>query len=247
MWPVDSFKLRDVVYDMSSSGGTRHPFRALVTDDITLMNMVENVDFGDDPVQVVNCCECGMPGCADGNYLSFRRLGDWVAWIPAYDEMLKGVWERTWLTPPGYVAMRGIPLFSPASYQALRSLVPGLPRPGEVARMTSREAVWCLQAEAPLGILGVFPSEPRLDRARVLAVTEGDVEPCCDQLDHFLHTQWRSQDSLVAIPAEHGVGHVEFHLDGPRFPTWQPICTLRGALCFHLPPAPIVWNSGAAD
>ncbi len=247
MWLAESFNLREVLYDMSSSGGTRRPFRALVADDITLMNMIENVEFGDDPVQVVNCCECGMPGCADGNYLSFRRLGDWVAWIPAYDEMLKGEWERTFFAPPDYVAIQGIPLFSPGSYSALRSLVPNLPPPGDVARMTSREAVWCLQSEAPLSILGVFPSEPRLDRARVLAMTEGEVESSCDRLERFLQTQWRSQISLEPIPAGHGVEHIEFHLDGPRFPAWGPVCTFGAASCFHLPPAPVMWEHGAAD
>jgi hypothetical protein len=118
-WPIHDFKLVPIVMD-----GVLGEYRTffLVVDGIMLSNDTSKIDVWVDsplrPKQVL-ICGCGQEGCALGNYVCLRRIGDSVAWVPAYFDCDD--------SPPDYIAERGIPLFPAVVWNQLRREIISVP------------------------------------------------------------------------------------------------------------------------
>jgi hypothetical protein len=227
MWHLLQPRVVDVVLDYSSAGLGRPLGRALRCDGITLVNSLEAVDSEDDPVQVLVCSGCGQTHCEPGGWVSFRRLGHWVAWIPAFDRMEKSRGAAVEYHPPDYVRNRGVPLLEPGVQAVLKYEVPALFDVAGIREITAHEdeAVRLLQFQAPASALGSFPQDVAISRSRFLATNAGVLEPALTLLDRAVQRGFACRSSLRPMPADGELNPVEFIIDAPGYPTWSPIAT----------------------
>ncbi|NOX54007.1 MAG: YcxB family protein [Planctomycetes bacterium] len=237
MWLIGDFEIRPVELRIDF-GGTceRYPTEAVYADGTCLVNATGWVDLRDDPAQVIVCPECGETGCARGGWISLRRVGDFIAWIPAFDRLKDRDWKTNTHAPPEYVLSRGVPLFPPQVYCRLRSQVSAFPPIDQIQRISAGEGLRLLQWEAPLQALGEFPQPVRLNRDVILAVSHGNLEEELTRLQAFIDAHADSEASLVPI-AECGLIPIEFYLDGPRFPEWRPFASVGTSVVLLFEPA----------
>jgi hypothetical protein len=232
MWTIDDIEIREVELDFTSSAGGRPQTTALYADNTCLVNAIGFAELNSDPAQLIVCESCGHVHCEPGGWVHLRRIGEYVGFIPAFTEMLDGEFESTEYSPPKYIAARGAPTFDSNSYAALRSAVPAFPATEQIKLITASEAVRLLQWQATFRVLGRFPNNPILKTHAVLAVSDGQLDEQCNRLQEFID---QHIDSRVALSV---CGHrkfspVEFHLDGPGFPTWRPIAVSGNDVAFN--------------
>ena len=220
MWTANSFELREITFDYRSAELGFLSTHGVHSGDVCLINNVDRVDFTEDPVQVTLCHCCGFPHCDSGGYVSLRRLGERVLWIPAFRTMADGDWELNEYTPPKFLRQHGVPLFGLNAHTRLRAAVSSVPAMEHVQCLTSCEAVALIQWNAPFSVLGKFPAPPNLNRDRILAVTDGDTSTECDAVQSLLSMFHNSE--LPLIPIEQNTSPIEFHLDDPRYTSWIP-------------------------
>ncbi len=101
-----------VELDFSSSGQGQRAATAVSAAGIRLFNAIELVDVEPSATQVEVCECCGSPHCSPGGWVAFRRIGERVVWVPAWDEMEKGEWEMSEYSPPSFLTSQGAPVFS---------------------------------------------------------------------------------------------------------------------------------------
>lgn len=217
--------------DFSASGQGRRRATAVAADGVCLFNAIElvRVDSAATQVQVCECC--GFPGCSQDGWVTFRRIGGNVVWIPMWHESEKGVRERPEYGPPGFFWSRGVPVFSRGCWAHLRTLHRGLPVHGDLPRITSREAAcWC-QWSAPGRVLGKYPAKPRMRRDMVLAVTDGDLSTEADLVDECLEAHCAVARPMEIVLPEVSVTPIEFWIDVPGLPGWKSFARMRDQVC----------------
>ena len=102
-----------VELDFSSSGQGRRAATAVSAAGIRLFNAIELVDVEPSATQVEVCECCGFPHCSPGGWVAFRRIGERVVWVPAWDEMEKGEWEMSEYRPPSFLQSQVPPSLVP--------------------------------------------------------------------------------------------------------------------------------------
>ena len=112
MWRVEDIEAIPIELDFSSSGQGRRSATAIEAAGIRLINAIELVAVEPTATQVEVCECCGYSHCSPGGWIAFRRIGDHVIWIPAWDEMAKGEWETSEYWPPSFLRSKGAPVFN---------------------------------------------------------------------------------------------------------------------------------------
>ena len=220
IWQIDEFELRSREFDFSSSGlGTFRGHEVTVAG-VRLINMVERLEIDDDRVQLIVCEECGIPGCAVGNWASIRRLLGKYVLVPAVLAMLEGAREQTEYTPPRFMSTNGLPAFSKSRYERLREAIGKLPEPELVQDCSSREILGLLRFDAPGRSLGGLGDRTALKSEAILAVSEGELENELAVLRQIVSAIEEGAEGLHSDTLERVV---EFHLDIPGFPSWKPL------------------------
>jgi hypothetical protein len=112
MWIVSELAVHPRTYSFGSSGQGVHEDLALRAGDQELVNMLRLVDWSEDPVQVTVCDACGTVGCASGDYVAVRRLGDHVAMAPPTNAYVGGAgeFEKAQYVEAWFIRKRGVPL-----------------------------------------------------------------------------------------------------------------------------------------
>ncbi len=140
MWSIEDIELVPVELDFSSSGHGRRAATAVTSEGVRLFNAIELVDVARAVTQVEVCECCGCSHCAQGGWVAFRRMGQSVVWLPAWEEMGQGAWEASEYRPPSFLKTQGVPVFSQACWERLRALHGGLPPCEDLPGINSREA-----------------------------------------------------------------------------------------------------------
>ena len=208
--------------DFRSSGQSRPTVTQLVAEGEILANAIEFTTWSVDPVQVEVCFDCGVERCAPGGWVSPRRSGDRVLWIPAFDELAEDQGE---FGPPRYFARRGVPLFEPEAAKTLAKTV-GVELE-DVRPLTSRDVALLLQWMAPSDLLGAAPAAPRVRREDVLAATSGDRDEALDRLDELLAAAIGSDAEVVLQNRCDEADPIRFFLDLPGHPEWTPLVRIH--------------------
>ncbi len=211
------FTTRSATFDFSSSGGDTFDVTELWAEEELLANAIEFIDWSNDPVQVRVCEKCGVTGCEPGGWLSLRSGGSTALLIPAFSRMAENPSEYA---PPKNVARVGGLIISCSVYDSMRHLIPGLPHPDALPRLSCNEAALVLQASAPGRVLGKFPSPPRLEHSRVLASDPENVKEQIDALNSVLSTFTSSSANATVRPQSSDP--VTLYLNLPGTPAWQP-------------------------
>ncbi len=234
MWSVEQVEISPVELDFSSSDQGRCAATAVHAAGVCLFNAIERIDVEPRATQVEICAGCGYPHCEPGGWVTFRRIGRRVAWLPAWREMEAGEWQSTEYRPPSFLSTKGVPFFGEDAWDRLRALNPRLPPARDIARLDSREAARLAQWEAPARVLGTFPAEPRLRRELVLAATVGDAAAEALAVDRFLQDLRAAAGPMTEVPQEATVVPVEFWLDARGTPGWKAFGRVGDELCLVL-------------
>ena len=178
---VTDLKTEPRSFSFESSGQGEHRDQALVADVVTLVNMMEQVEWADDPMQVEICTSCGFVHCAPGNYVALRRVPGFVVLVAstrAYHDA--DPYDRREYIAPSFIRQQGAPMIAFSDWNRLRANHADIPEAAAVKPLRWREAVLLAQFEAPQRLLGepgagareplskdVLASEPVLPAAQL--------------------------------------------------------------------------------
>ena len=232
MWNVENLEAVPVELDFSSSGQGRRSATAIESAGVRLVNAIELIDVEATATQVEVCESCGISHCSRGGWVAFRRIGDRVVWIPAWDRMERGAWEQEEYTPPSFLRTQGAPVFDSASWQRLRAFHGSLPACDDLPWLNSRETARLCQWSAPGRLLGEYPAEPCLRRDLLIAVTDGDLAAEATDVEMCLQTHFATVRQMALVPGDAEVTPIEFWLDLPGIPGWVNFGRVGSNLCF---------------
>jgi hypothetical protein len=231
MWNVEDFEAVPVKLDFSSSGQGEHSATAIDSAGVRLFNAIEFIEVEATATQVEVCESCGFPHCSPGGWVAFRRIGDQVVWIPAWERMDMGAWEQAEYLPPSFLRRKGIPVFGSATWERLRALHRNLPTCAALPWLNSRETARLCQWSAPGRVLGEYPAPPRLRREFLIAVTDGDLAAEGSAVDTCLQTHFGAVQPMRLVPGDAEVMPIEFWLDLPGAPAWTSFGRVGSGLC----------------
>lgn len=156
MWIVANLSVQPRTFSFDSSGQGQHEDLSLVADGLELANMLRNIDWSEDPVQLVVCDSCGTIGCASGNYVALRRLDDFVVMAPPEEGYAASAdaSARAQYIEPAFMRRRGVPLIPIVEWERLRAEGAPLPRSDGLAALCWSEVLLAAQIEAPHRLLG---------------------------------------------------------------------------------------------
>ena len=232
MWNVEDIEAVPVELDFTSSGQGRCSATAIETSGVRLFNAIELIDVEATATQVEVCECCGFSHCSPGGWVAFRRIGDKVVWIPAWDRMERGAWEQAEYKPPSFLGSKGAPVFGSAIWERLRAFHGSLPVCEDLPWINSRETARLCQWSAPGRVLGEYPAEPRMHRDLLIAVTDGDLAPETSAVDTCLQAHFGAVQQMTLVPGNAEVKPIEFWLDLPGTPGWTSFGHMGSSLCF---------------
>lgn len=220
MWVVRDLATKTVTLDFSSSGQANRAVIQIVIDGVIFANATELSSWADARVQVRICEHCGVEHCTSGGWLVVRNVGVGIAFVPAFDAMLAGDWERVEYSPPHFG--QGVPIFTHTDYAKLRQWCVGLPPVDAVLGLTGDELLRCLQWEAPAQVLGMFPADIQLDQDLLLAVSDGETADAVTLLESAI---WdvRGASRVSLEPSPPSVRPITLYLDASGTPEWTPV------------------------
>lgn len=221
MWIVRDIAFSSAALHFSSSGQPDRTVTQIVADGVVFANAAELTRWDEGSVQVIVCEACGYEQCQSGGWFAPRQAGELMVFVPLFDEMLEGGWERTEYAPPQYTESRGVPAFTRAVAEELRRQCPQLPAATRLPLLSGAELVRCVQWAALMGILGTFPDQVRLRRELLAAVSEDDQDEAVARLSAVVRELLGAP--TVELRQDDGQAHITFYLDGPGFPSWSPI------------------------
>ena len=225
MWVIRAIEQREVTLDFTSSDQSRHTFRAAYSEDTCLFNACELLQLEDGRVQAHVCESCGYPGCEPGSWVSFRRCGNHVLLIPAFDAMREGEWERGEYSPPRYIMKKGVPALTEDAYAVLQRSFAKLPVHDRIKQCSPTDVVGLLQLAAPARILGPIDAAPNLNADMLVAVSQGDLPTQISAFLDLLDLLGSGEGEVpLAVPDE----IVTFYLDMSPFTEWSPFGYLAG-------------------
>lgn len=236
IWNVEPVHIETqaIELDFSSSGQGRRAATSVSSAGVRLFNAIELVDVESSVAQVEVCESCGVPRCSPGGWVAFRRIGETVVWLPAWDELENDGWEASEYAPPSFLKSRGIPVFSAAAWVRLRGLKGRLPEACALPRLDSREAARLCQWSAPGRLLGEFPAVPSIRRDLLIAVAEGDLAAEAEFVDPCLRDHYERKRAVDLAPSNGPVASIEFWLDLPGAQAWRGLGRLGTQACFLL-------------
>lgn len=265
LWPISR-----VTKDLGKSVSHRHgsqPVERLFFDAWEASSDVRLVDWQAGCFQVLICEFCASEGCASQGWITLRRAGAYVLWMPTFDRLEVGPqtlpekppedrlsvhglqpFNRAWFDaeygPPDYVYAKGIPLLDRDRYGQARNLVPALPRIEEIPPLTAHEAVRMMQWESPRSAWIWGQDAEHVNASGfVLAIgggSGGEVEIPARRLDVLLE-RWRGCSAPVSLtPAQAEERPVTFFVDAYGFPEWSPLILRDGIPCLYVVPGYVV-------
>lgn len=181
MWEIKNPIIQKSKLDFTSSRQGFYEVSQLVFDGIILMNALELMEFDGDEVQLLICDSCGTINCESGNWVSFRKSGDYILLIPAFEQMEDDEWSKTQFSPPRYLKKEGTPFFDLQVYENLRKQLPDFPKTDEIKNLKMQEAMRLTQQNIPLRIFGE-PSQINVRHDKFKNITASSEETVDEQL-----------------------------------------------------------------
>ena len=220
MWKINSLEIKPAVLDFNSSGQGKREVSRLLSDGIELINALELVEWESDDTQVLICEDCGYVHCEPGGWVSFRRSDSLVLILPAADYVWGDSKDKNEYRPPPYLAKRGIPYLTLATYEDLRSRHSALPTVDQIRELNLRESTLLFHWNAPAHVLG----EPPVISTRrdVFAGScAGDHREPLDRLEDLLRAQYEDNSLAQLRSRLSNERVVSFYLDDAEFIEWD--------------------------
>lgn len=239
MWIAEKLRYATREYSFEDSGQGRLSDLALIADDTQIANMLRAVEWDDDPVQVEVCEHCGVPRCQSGGFVSFRKLGDFVAGVPSLAAYASdaGDWERTEYSAPLYIAKRGALLIRNDDWMRLETEL-GLPPPKDFAHLSWAEALVAAQFDAEEGVFSKPGSPFESQFRRRLLATDPFLSP--DDIEALLAPQhWAAPDAHARLVDASKAVPITLVLDDP-FVQATPFARVSGAFGLRFAPGIVI-------
>jgi hypothetical protein len=229
MWTPENLRTQKATFKPFVNKKLKERVTQLWSDQGELINTVEYVNWGDPDLQFI-VCDCGIPRCKSGDWVSIRRSGSLVLVTPALGKLSQVAQEHpsqldydNEYFPPKYLLEHGIicldqddysSIISPMAPQSSFELLPPL---------LAWEAVKVFQFEAPSRILGHVSTAPKLPEDTVLASAAGDVKDQVAELMTLLNQLYQSTHPVQLRHTREGNQVISLYLDLAGFPKWDAL------------------------
>jgi hypothetical protein len=225
MWIPTGFERRPTT--IQSENGPAFGGTELWADDVLISQAIEHVAWDKDPIHLAACTNCLKGDCSDGAWLSIRRAGNYVLFLPSFWPWLEDdSYDQGYDDPPAFL-QKGARLLDRSRYLDLRSLVPALPALADLQPLAGWQTVRLLRFEAPLEVLGEASAPVRFERD-LLSGTDfrsGD-DVAVNRLDQMLEAWMNSYVPIALKRPRWWHNPVTFYLaQGPCSAEWQPLAT----------------------
>ena len=239
MWTIESVTHRESRMDLSSSGQSDRDVTEVLFNGTVVANAVELTGWGEDAFQMFVCTSCGIEHCEGGNWLTARRCGEFVLFVPAFEWMSSAGRDVMEYAPPSYISQRGVPLLGRDLFGECRRLAPHLPEFDLIQQLSRREVALALSFEAPSEVLGEPFYPPDLRRDVLIAVSDGSLSRRIQDLEAVLSSCLEAGD----LPAESSDSDltqvITFYLDVPGFKEWRPLAFYGDTPVIRLDPGTV--------
>jgi hypothetical protein len=227
VWEIKNPTIQKSELDFTSSEQGFCEVSRLVADGVVLMNAIELMEFDEDEVQLLICNQCGVVRCQSGNWVNFRKSGDFILLIPAFEMMEGDAWSRTEYAPPQYFKKQGTPYFEPETYENLRRRISRFPAIEKIKTLEMGEAMRLAQDKMPLRIFGEPPEiNVRPDKfGYIIAASDGEPEENLQKIEEILRQNYKNSSPAKIRPAAAAEDEEIIHLfvDAFEFTGWQAL------------------------
>ena len=223
MWTASSFSTHQRQFDFSSSEQGKPTYTTLKADDEVLINMIELFESDDNSTfQFLICEHCGFTQCQPGNWLSIRQSGNYILFIPAFDEILKEP-ELNEYGPPYFFNTKGTFVMTTTQFEALKENVPAFKNLTAIKQLTGFEASSLYKWDTPHRMFGQFPNFKSLRTDHILYTTEFDEQKVSSIiLDNLKKLEAANKVELRAI--EIADSAISIFLDSNPTTEWKALC-----------------------
>ncbi|HEU4391992.1 MAG TPA: hypothetical protein VFV34_29670 [Blastocatellia bacterium] len=195
----------------------------LVSEGVVLTNALELVDWNEDPTQFLICEACGSVHCKQGDWVSVRRAGLMLLFLPAFDELYDGPSRSIEYGPPLYIRKRGIAEMKVETYESLRNDSSSFPAFQQIRLLTMKEAILSFQWEAPLEALGRLPGPCRFREELFLAASEGDLSDQIGAIERFVAENLNKEEPVELRKISDSDHAISLYLDNRECWEWRPL------------------------
>ncbi len=223
MWKPQVFESKSQKLDFTSSAQGVVDVTAIYCDGQKLANAIEFMECDENPIQFFVCEECGYPQCATGNWLSLRKIGNYVFFLPAFESMDEGEWESSEYTPPYFTNVKGSLLLTEKQFGEIKKHIKMLPGINNIPELSSYEACRMLQWEAPFRVLGLYPINVEFKGKLLTTTSFKDDASVSHELNKLLTQFFSEKVALCVVPIMEDDEEISFFLDGTDFIEWVPL------------------------
>lgn len=222
MWEIKNPTIQKTKLDFTSSGQGFCEVSQLISNKIVVVNAIDFLEFEDDLVQLLICDHCGNSGCQSGNWVKFRKSGNFVLMIPAFDEMFDSLNQAEY-NPPHYFEKEGTPYFTLQTYEKL--LVHNFPPIEKIKRLKMSEAVRLFQFCAPMTIFGEPPQiKVNFEKSKnIISASEGEPRNHLRKIEEILRQNYENESTVNLRSITHNDEIVYLFIDDYEFVDWQPL------------------------
>lgn len=231
MWHIKNPEIRKSALDLTSSEQGHIEVSQVVFENSVLMNAVELMEFDEDLVQLIVCDHCGSVGCKSGDWVRFRKSGDFILLTPDFDRFNQDDWSVNEFAPPNFYdksthnRKKGTPYFDLETYKTLRNSFPNFPSFEKIQNLKLSEAVRIAQQNIPFQLFGEPPkgSFNSAKKGLIVGASNGDANEYLQTIEAILRENYEN-DSLALIrkilPSEE---IIYIFLDADEFIDWQAL------------------------
>lgn len=229
MWHIKNPEIRKSTLDFTGSGQGHFEVSQLVYENVVLINAIELMQFDTDSVQVIICDHCGNVQCKSGDWVCFRKSGNFILLIPCFERIEADNWSANEFAPPNYYdkfthhRKKGTPYFDLETYENIRNSFPNFPSPEEIQNLKMSEAMRIAQQNIPFQLFGE-PSEVLLNSEKkmlVVGASEGDANKHLQKIEAILRENYENESPALIrkrLPVEE---IIYIFLDADEFIDWQ--------------------------
>ena len=223
MWTSTNFTTYKKQFDFTSSEQGKPTYTTLKADDEVLINMVELFESDDNSTfQFLICEHCGFTQCQPGNWLSIRQSGNYILFIPAFDEILKEP-ELNEYTPPYFFNTKGAFILTANQFEGLKEKIPAFKKLIDIKQLTGFEASSLYKWDTPHRMFGQFPNFKSIRTDHILYATEFDEQKVSSIiLDKLKNLETANKVEL--IPIENTETTISLFLDSNPTTEWKALC-----------------------
>lgn len=229
MWTASNFSTFQRQFDFSSSEQGKPTYTTLKADEEILINMVELFESDDNSTFQFHICEhCGFIQCQPGNWLCVRQSGNYILFIPAFEEISKEP-DLNEYNPPYFFNIKGALIVTTNQFEVLKETVPAFKKLTDLNQLTGVEASFLYKWDTPHRMFGNFPNfiPPRLDH--ILCASEQDEQTLVSTIVDKLSVL-ENQKTVHLVSLDNNDIPITLFLDGKTTTEWKAICKTKNGM-----------------